>query len=70
MKGNRPAVAGMFMQTHRLLLSINGTAKYFPFLESYDLIFLAGLLLSGAAIVLAILLSRQANRMAIPNLRS
>lgn len=63
-----PAVAGMYMQTHQSLLSIHGIAKYFPSVESYDLIFLTGMLFSIVAIALAILLRHRAVRMAIPNL--
>jgi hypothetical protein len=63
-----PAVAGMYLQMHQSLLNIHGVAKYFPSAESYNLIFLTGILLSVLAILLAIVLRRRAIRMAIPNL--
>jgi Major Facilitator Superfamily len=63
-----PAVAGMYWQMHQSLLNIHGVAKYFPSVQSYNLIFLTGISLSVLAITLAVLLRRRAIRMAIPNL--
>jgi hypothetical protein len=50
------------------IIDIGGITQHFPSAESYDLIFLTGILLSIVSIVLAVLLRHRANRMAIQNL--
>ena len=63
-----PAFAGMYMQNNQSIIDIGGITQHFPSAESYDLIFLTGILLSIVSIVLAVLLRHRANRMAIQNL--
>jgi dipeptide/tripeptide permease len=59
-----PALAGMYMQS---ILRINGIAQYFPYAESYNLIFLTATALSLLSIALAIILRRRAIKLAIPD---
>ena len=63
-----PALAGMYMQTHQSILTIHGAAQYFPSTISFNFIFLTAAILSSASIGLAILLRKNAVKMAIPNL--
>jgi hypothetical protein len=63
-----PALAGMYMQSNQSIINIVGVARYFPSAESYNFIFLTGMLLSIIAIALAIVLRYRAIKMAIPNL--
>jgi hypothetical protein len=63
-----PALAGMYMQSNQSIISIGGVARYFPSAESYNLVFITGILLSIIAVALAIVLRRRAVKMAIPNL--
>ena len=62
-----PALAGMYMQSNKSILRINGIAQYFPSGESYNLIFLTATALSLLSIALAIILRRRAIKLAIPN---
>ena len=41
-----PALAGMYMQTNQSIINIGGIIQRFPSAESYNLIFLTGMLLS------------------------
>ena len=63
-----PALAGMYMQSNQSIIEIGGIIQYLPSVESYNLIFLTGMLLSVVAIVLAVLLRHRAIKMEIPNL--
>ena len=63
-----PALAGMYLQTHQSILTIHGAAQYFPSTISFNFIFLTAAILSSASIGLAILLRKNAVKMAIPNL--
>jgi hypothetical protein len=56
------------MQSNQSIISIGGVARYFPSAESYNLVFITGILLSIIAVALAIVLRRRAVKMAIPNL--
>ncbi|MGC1709257.1 MAG: MFS transporter [Nitrosotalea sp.] len=55
-----PAMAGMFMQTHKT--SLPGIVGTFPTPDSYNLIFLIATIVSIASIGLAIFLSRSASK--------
>jgi MFS family permease len=55
-----PAMAGMFMQTHKT--SIPGIAGAFPAPDSYNLIFLSALVVSLASIGLAVFLRRAVSK--------
>jgi MFS family permease len=57
-----PALAGMYM------LTIGGMTHFFPSIGSYNLIFLTAAIVSIISIVLALLLRRRAQEMAIPNI--
>ena len=50
------------------IINIGGIAQHFSSAESYNLIFLTGILLSIVSIVLAVLLRHRAIKIAIPNL--
>jgi len=63
-----PALAGMYMQANQSIINIGGIIQQFPSAESYNLIFLTGVLLSIVSMVLAVLLRRRAVKMAVPNL--
>ena len=63
-----PALAGMYMQSNQSIIDIGGIIQHLPSAESYNLIFLTGMLLSIVAIVLAVLLRHRAIKMEIPNL--
>jgi MFS family permease len=63
-----PALAGMYMQSNQSIIDIGGIIQHLPSGESYNLIFITGILLSVVTIILAILLRRRAIKMAIPNL--
>jgi len=51
-----PTIAGMYMQTHQVMLS--GFTTSFPSADSYDLIFLTATIISAASIILAVILLR------------
>ena len=63
-----PALAGMYMQTNKTFLNVNGIMNYFPSSMSFDLIFLSAVIVSVISIGLAIILKQRATKMAIPNL--
>jgi MFS family permease len=63
-----PALAAMFMQSNLSIINIGGVIQRFPSAESYNLIFLTGMLLSVIAIVLAVFLRHRAIKLTIPNL--
>jgi len=60
-----PAIAGMYMQTHKTTLA--GVAGSFPNADSYNLIFLTATLVSCASIVLAIVLKQRLTKSPIVN---
>ncbi len=51
-----PALAAMYMQSHRYVVNIGTTQQSFPTGEAYNLIFLTAAILSIVSIVLAIFL--------------
>jgi hypothetical protein len=63
-----PALAGMYMQTHQLLLNVHGITEYFPSAASFNLIFLTAVAISIVSIGLGIILRQKVIKMAIPNL--
>ena len=63
-----PALAGMYMQTHQLLLNVHGITEYFPSSVSFNLIFLTAVAISIVSIGLGIILRQKVIKMAIPNL--
>ena len=63
-----PALAGMYMHSNQVMLTIGGMTRFFPSIESYNLIFLTAAIVSIISIVLALLLKRRAQEMAIPNI--
>jgi MFS family permease len=63
-----PALAGMYMQSNQSIIDIGGIIQHLPSGESYNLIFITGVVLSLVTIILATLLRRRAIKMAIPNL--
>jgi hypothetical protein len=63
-----PALAGMYMQTHQLLLNLHGITEYFPSSVSFNLIFLTAVAISIVSIGLGIILRQKVIKMAIPNL--
>lgn len=63
-----PALAGMYMQSNQSVIYIGGILRHFPSAESYNVIFLTGMLVSIVAIALAVVLRRRTIKMAIPNL--
>ena len=62
-----PAVAGMLMQSNQSILTIGGLARFFPSIESYNLIFLTAAILSIVSIALAILLRERVMKTAVTN---
>jgi MFS family permease len=62
-----PALAGMYMQSNQSILTIGGIARFFPSLDSYNLIFLTAAIVSIVGIVVAILLRQRVMKAAIPN---
>ena len=62
-----PAVAGMYMQSNQSILTIGGIARFFPSIESYNLIFLTAAIVSIVSIAVAILLRQRVTKMAVPN---
>lgn len=50
------------------MINIGGIIQQVPSAESYNLLFLTGILVSAGAIVLAVLLRQRAVNMAIPDL--
>ena len=63
-----PALAGMYMQSNQVMLTIGGMTRFFPSIESYNLIFLTAAIVSIMSIVMALLLRRRVQKMAIPNI--
>jgi MFS family permease len=61
-----PAMAGMFMQTHKT--SLSGILGTFPTQDSYNLIFLSASIISIASIGLALFLKRIISKTAIHNM--
>ena len=53
-----PVIAGIYMQTHKILLNSGSTLSSFPSHEAYNLIFLTALLLSMLFIVFSFLLKK------------
>jgi MFS family permease len=62
-----PALAGMYMQSNQSIMTIGGIARFFPSMESYNLIFLTAAIVSIVGIVVAILLRQRVVKAAIPN---
>jgi MFS family permease len=62
-----PAVAGMYMQSNGSILTIEGITRFFPSMESYNLIFLTAAIVSIVSIALAILLRERVTKMAVTN---
>ena len=62
-----PALAGMYMQSNQSIMTIGGIARFFPSMESYNLIFLTAAIVSIVGIVVAILLRQRVIKEAIPN---
>jgi MFS family permease len=62
-----PAVAGMYMQSNQSILTIEGITRFFPSMESYNLIFLTAAIVSIVSIALAILLRERVTKMAVTN---
>jgi hypothetical protein len=62
-----PAVAGMYMQSNQSILIIGGMTRFFPSIESYNLIFLTAAIVSVVGIIVAILLRQRVRKIAIPN---
>ena len=56
-----PALAAMYLQSNQSVINIGGIIQRFPSAESYNLIFLSGIL------ILAVFLRHRAIKMAIPN---
>ncbi|MGA9153580.1 MAG: MFS transporter [Candidatus Nitrosopolaris sp.] len=65
-----PAVAGMYMQSNQSILTIEGITRFFPSMESYNLIFLTAAIVSIVSIALAILLRERVTKMAVTNVVS
>jgi MFS family permease len=63
-----PALAGMYMQSNQVMLTIGGMARFFPSIESYNLIFLTAAIVSIMSVVMALLLRLRVQKMAIPNI--
>jgi CBS domain containing-hemolysin-like protein len=63
-----PAVAGMYMQSNQVMLTLGGMVRFFPSIESYNLIFLTASIVSIMSIVMALLVRRRGKEMAIPNI--
>jgi len=62
-----PAVAGMYMQSNQSILTTEGITRFFPSMESYNLIFLTAAIVSIVSIALAILLRERVTKMAVTN---
>src|SRR5215472_17538159 len=62
-----PAVAGMYMQSNQSILTVEGITRFFPSMESYNLIFLTAAIVSIVSIALAILLRERVTKMAVTN---
>jgi MFS family permease len=62
-----PALAGMYMQSNQSIITIGGITRFFPSLDSYNLIFLTAAIVSIVGIVVAILLRQRVMKAAIPN---
>jgi MFS family permease len=62
-----PALAGMYMQSNQSIMTIGGIARFFPSLDSYNLIFLTAAIVSIVGIVVALLLRQRVMKAAIPN---
>jgi MFS family permease len=62
-----PALAGMYMQSNQSIITIGGITRFFPSLDSYNLIFLTAAVVSIVGIVVAILLRQRVMKAAIPN---
>jgi len=62
-----PALAGMYMQSNQSIMIIGGITRFFPSLDSYNLIFLTAAIVSIVGIVVAILLRQRVMKAAIPN---
>jgi hypothetical protein len=62
-----PAIAGMYMQSNQSMLIIGGITRFFPSIESYNLIFLTAMIVSIASIAVAIVLRQKVTKMVIPN---
>jgi len=62
-----PAIAGMYMQSNQSMLIIGGITRFFPSIESYNLIFLTAMIVSIVSIAVAILLRQRVTKMVIPN---
>jgi MFS family permease len=62
-----PALAGMYMQSNQSVMTIGGMTRFFPSMESYNLIFLTAAIVSIVGIVVAILLRQRVMKAAIPN---
>ena len=62
-----PALAGMYMQSNQSIITIGGIARFFPSMESYNLIFLTAAIVSIVGVVVAILLRQRVVKAAIPN---
>jgi hypothetical protein len=62
-----PALAGMYMQSNQSILIIGGITRFFPSIESYNLIFLTAMILSIMSIAVALVLRQRVTKMVIPN---
>jgi hypothetical protein len=58
-----PALAAMYLQSNQSVINVGGIIQRFPSAESYNLIFLSGILISVVAIVLAVFLRHRAIKM-------
>ena len=61
-----PAVAGMYMQSNQSILIIGGITRFFPSIESYNLIFLTAMIVSIMSIAVAIQLRQRVTKIVIP----
>jgi hypothetical protein len=55
------------MQSNQSIITIGGITRFFPSLDSYNLIFLTAAVVSIVGIVVAILLRQRVMKAAIPN---
>ena len=62
-----PAVAGIYMQSNQSILTIEGITRFFPSMNSYNLIFLNTAIVYIVSIVLAILLRERVTKMVVTN---
>ena len=60
-------IVGMYLQSNQSVLIIGGITRFFPSIESYNLIFLTAAIISIVGIVVAILLRQRVRKIAIPN---